>query len=129
MNVQIIVKEGQPEYAVIPYETYIQLVEDSEMLADIRDYDAAMQAIAAGEKLIPAEVVYALVDGENPVRVWRRHRGMSQAQLAEMAGISAAYLSQIESGRRDGTADVLSKLAAALMVTLDDLVSHRPAEE
>lgn len=63
MSVQLILKEGQPEYAVIPYETYMRLVEDAEMLADIRDYDTARQSVAEGEELVPAEVVYALLDG------------------------------------------------------------------
>ncbi len=40
-KVQLIIKEGQPEYAVVPYEMYLQLVEDAEMLEDIRDYDEA----------------------------------------------------------------------------------------
>ena len=122
MNVQIIIKEGQPEYAVVPYDIYVQLVEDAEMLEDIRDYDAAVAAIAAGEELIPAEVVYAILDGASPIRVWREHRGLSRATLAERAGISAAYLSQLENGKRDGTAEVLGKIAAILDVTLDDLV-------
>ena len=63
MSVQLILKEGQPEYAVIPYETYMRLVEDAEMLADIRDYDTARQSVAEGEELVPSEVVYALLDG------------------------------------------------------------------
>lgn len=95
---------------------------NEEMLADVRDYDAAMKAIAEGEELVPAEIVFVILDGANPVRVWREHRGLSQANVAEQAGISAAYLSQIESGTRDGTAEVLGKIAAALDVTQDDLV-------
>ncbi|CUS05008.2 Transcriptional regulator, XRE family [Candidatus Promineifilum breve] len=121
MSIQLILKEGQPEYAVLPYETYLRLVEDAEMLADVRDYDAAIQAIAEGEELIPAEVVYALLDGANPIRVWREYRGLSQGELAAKVGISPSYLSQLESGKRDGTMEVLSAVAAALDVTLDDL--------
>ena len=121
MSVQVILKEGQPEYAVLPYDVYLRLVEDAEMLADVRDYDAAMERIAAGEELIPAEVVYALLDGGNPIRVWREYRGLSQAELAAKAGISASYLSQLESGKRDGTVEVLSALAVELGVALDDL--------
>ena len=111
-----------PEYAVVPYEVYLQLVEDAEMLADVRDYDVAVQAIAEGEELVPAEVVYALLDGGNPIRTWREHRGLSQSELATRAGISASYLSQLESGKRDGTVEVLSALAAGLGVALDELV-------
>jgi DNA-binding XRE family transcriptional regulator len=98
--------------------------EDTEMLADVRDYDAAMERIAAGEELIPAEVVYALLDGGNPIRVWREYRGLSQAELAAQAGVSASYLSQLESGKWDGTMEVLHSIAAALGVGLDDLVSR-----
>jgi predicted transcriptional regulator len=91
------------------------------MLADVRDYDAAMERIAAGEELIPSEVVYALLDGGNPIRVWREFRGLSQAELAAQAGISASYLSQLESGKRDGTMEVLQGVAAALGIGLDDI--------
>ncbi len=100
----------------------MQPVEDAEMLADVRDYDAAMQAIAEGEELIPAEVVYAILDGANPIRVWREHRGLNQSELASQAGISLSYLSQLELGKRDGTTEVLAAIASALDVTLDDLV-------
>ncbi|MCA9865696.1 MAG: helix-turn-helix transcriptional regulator, partial [Anaerolineales bacterium] len=102
---------------------YLRLIEDAEMLADIQDYDGAIQAIADGEELIPAEVVYALLDGGQPIRVWREYRGLSQAEVAAKAGISGSYLSQLESGKRDGTTEVLSAIAAVLDVTLDDVVS------
>jgi transcriptional regulator with XRE-family HTH domain len=57
------------------------------------------------------------------VLVWREHRGMTQQKLAEAAGISKAYLSQIEAEVRGGSVAVLSKLAKALSVDLDDLVA------
>lgn len=122
MNVQIIEKDGKPEWAVIPYEQYIHLVEDAEMLQDIRDYDAAKLAIKQGEELVPSSVAYAILDGENPIKVWREFRQLTQKQLAEKAGISKSYLSQIESGRRKGTADILQAIAAVLGLTLDDIV-------
>jgi DNA-binding XRE family transcriptional regulator len=97
-------------------------MEDAEMLEDIRDYDAAVGAIERGEELIPAEIVYALLDGANPIRVWRKYRGFTQQDLAAAAGISPPYLSQLETGKRTGTAEVLSAVAEALNVALDDLV-------
>ena len=121
MSVQLILKEGQPEYAVLPYDVYLRLVEDAEMLADVRDYDAAMERIAAGAGMCPAGVRLAPFGGGNPIRVWREYRGLSQAELAAKAGISASYLSQLESGKRDGTVEVLSALAVELGVALDDL--------
>lgn len=122
MSVQVILKEGKPEYAVIPYEVYERLVEDAEMLEGIRDYDAAVQTIERGEELIPAEIVYALLEGANPIRVWREYRGFTQHDLAAAAGISPSYLSQLESGKRAGTTEVLSAIADTLNLALDDLV-------
>jgi hypothetical protein len=63
------------------------------ILQDIRDYDVIKAAIERGEEeLIPAEVVYAKLDGDNPIKVWREYRGLTQQQLARAAGISTPYL-------------------------------------
>jgi DNA-binding XRE family transcriptional regulator len=120
MNVQVIEKDKKPEWAVLPYELYLQLVEDAEMLQDILDYDEAKKAIEAGEELVPAEIPFAIMDGANPVKVWREYRGLTQQQLADAAGISASYLSQIETGQRTGSVNVLSAIATALRLDLKD---------
>ncbi|HEB65932.1 MAG TPA: XRE family transcriptional regulator [Chloroflexi bacterium] len=122
MSVQIIKREGEPEWAVVPYRDYLRLIEKAEMLQDIQDYDAAMEAVAQGEELIPAEVVYAILEGDNPIRVWREHRGLTQHQLAQAAGISTPYLSQLEAGKRRGSTAVLRAIAQALAVTLEDIL-------
>jgi len=92
------------------------------MLEDIRAYDESKAKIDAGEELIPSKVAYALLDGKNPIRVWRDYRGLTQQQLAEKAGISKPYLSQLESGKRNGTTDILKAIAHALAVGLEELV-------
>lgn len=122
MKPQLIKKDGKPEYAVIPYDEYRRLVEDAEMLAEVRGFDAARQALATGEEeLVPAEVVDRLLDGDNPVRVWREHRGLSAADLAKACGVTAAAISQIESGKRKSSVSLLKKIARALKVDLDTL--------
>jgi transcriptional regulator with XRE-family HTH domain len=70
---------------------------------------------------VPIGVLYRLIARENPVRMWREHRGHSLRQLAVRAGVGIGYLSQIENGERKGTVDTLKKIAAALDVDLDDL--------
>ena len=123
MTVQIIEKDGKPEWAVLPYEEYERLLADVEMLHDIRVYDEVKQALAAGEEeLIPDYIVEQLLNSGNPIRVWREYRALTQTELANAAGISTAYLSQLESGKRVGTADVLSRIAQSLKVTVDDLI-------
>lgn len=121
MNVQIIEKDGHPEWAVVPYSDYENLVKAAEALEDIRAYDEAKAQIADGEELIPSEVTFALLDGESPIKVWRKHRDLTLQELAEQAKISKPYLSQLESGKRTGSTEVLKQIAKALNLTLDDL--------
>ena len=95
------------------------------MFDDIRDYDAAKAALEKGEdELIPSEVVFAILDGKNPVKVWREYRRLTQQQLADTAGISKPYLSQIETGKRTWTPEVLSAIARALNISLDEIANR-----
>lgn len=123
MSVQVIKKNNQPQYAVVPYEEFIDLVEKAEMLQDLQDYDSVKAALERGEEpLVPAEVLYAILDGGNPIKVWREHLGMTQKQLAQQVGISVPYLSQLETGRRKGSVTVIAAVANALDVSVDLLV-------
>jgi DNA-binding XRE family transcriptional regulator len=127
MNVQLIKQNDKPEWAVVPYEEYLQLVEKAEMLQDIQDYDEAKAVLGRGdEELFPSEVLYAILDGENAIKVWREYRTLSQQELAEKVGISAPYLSQLEIGKRTGSLRVLTAVANALSISLEYLI---PAEE
>ena len=62
-----------------------------------------------------------LMEGENPITVWREHRGMTLRALAEAAGLDPGYLSQLENRKRAGPVATMKKLAAALKLDLDDL--------
>ena len=93
------------------------------MLQDIQDYDSAKAALECGnDELIPSEVVYAILDGENAMKVWREYRGMSQQEVAEKAEISVPYLSQLETNKRKGSLEVLSAIAKALNISLENIV-------
>lgn len=125
MSVQIINREGKPEWAVLPYDEYLELIEQAEMAEDTQDYDNAKNALANGsEELIPSSVVFALARGENPIRVWRDYRKLTLQQLAELVSISVPYLSQLETRKRTASLDVLTRLVAALNLdAVDDLVN------
>ena len=125
MNIQVIEREGKPEWAILPYEEFLQLMEQAEMLQDISDYDQIVKAVETGEEeTVPAELAYALMEGENPVKAWRECRSLSQKQLADMADISIPFLSQIESGKRKASTKIMARLAKALRVLIDDLVTE-----
>ena len=128
-QVQYLEKNGEPEYAVVPIDTYHQLLELAEDAEDIRAADKAKRELDVGEtELIPDEVVGALLDGENPVKVWRKCRKVSQTVLAEQIGTSQAYIAQIEAGKREGSIKVLTAIAGVLQVDLDDLVESQTSE-
>lgn len=122
MSAQFITSSNGERLVVLAeadYEALVQAAEDAEDVAAVRRFQ---ERLASGEEeLLPAAMVDRILDGENPIRVWREHRGLSVKVLAEKAGIAPAYLSQVETGKRDGTVETLRKLAGALGVTLDEL--------
>jgi len=121
MKVQIIEREGKPEYAVLPYADYLALTEKAEMAMDLTAFDAAL---AKPEETLPHESVRRLLAGESPCKVWREHRGLTQAELAQAAGLSQPAIAQIESGQRKPGVAALQKLAKALGLDMDDLVDE-----
>lgn len=89
---------------------------------DVADRAAVRAARANPDDLVPGEFAERLIDGENPVKVWRDYRGMTQVRLAEAAGLDQADVSRIERGQREPSGHTLRGLAEALDVTVDDLV-------
>ena len=118
---QVIFDEsGRPAFAVIPWREYERLAEDAEaLLPDEELYDRAK---SEGGESFPLAVAEQLLAGQNPVGVYRKYRGMAQSELAGAAGINVVYLSQIETGKRTGSAKTLAALAKALKVRVDDLL-------
>ncbi len=71
---------------------------------------------------IPHELLLRLVNGENPIRVWRQYRGKTMEELATQIGITQSYLSQLESSKRQASQKVLKWLAANLCVDVEELI-------
>ena len=90
------------EMVVVSRQDYDALLKQAELAEDLEDVLAVNEferRLAAGEEeLIPAEFIDRMIDGESPIRVWRDFRGLSGKDLAAAAGISATYLSEIETG-------------------------------
>ncbi len=114
---------GRIQRIEIEGKAYVLLSEeDYEDLVDGLEASAVLAEIAGGQEVWPLDIVEARANGENPVRVFRTHRKMTVSDLAAAAGISQPYLSEIESGKKTGSVDVLKRIAAALKVDLDDIV-------
>jgi transcriptional regulator with XRE-family HTH domain len=62
------------------------------------------------------------------IRRYREEKGLTQAALADAAGLSKTYLSELESGAgRRPSGDVLLRIADALGITIADLLGRRIA--
>jgi len=118
-RVRFIQKGGKPAFAVIPidlWERVREAAEDAEDVLDLERFDRDDDGFR-----VPLEVVESVVTGMHPMRAWRESRGLTQEALAEQAGVSAPYVSQIESGKRVGALRTLRRIAAVLEVPLDEL--------
>lgn len=97
-NVQIINgPDGSPAFVVIPYAQYL------------KDHPV--------EDLVPNEVVgYMVKEDLTPVAAWRKHLGLSQAEVAERIGISQPAYAQQEQAAKPRKA-TREKIAAALGIS------------
>lgn len=99
---QVIKKDGQPLFVVVPYEEYQLLV-----------------SRVAEEPTIPQEVVERhILEGVSLIRAWREYKGLRQRDVAERLGISQSAYSQIENSDSEPRAATLQRVAAALDVPL-----------
>ena len=105
------------------YDTHAAALE-VETLEDL--LDAAHMRLArieqANDERIPGSMVRRLAEGAVPLTVWREHRGVSADVLAGLSGVPAATLDEIEAGKKDVTLRIMSAIARALSIDIDDLV-------
>ncbi len=114
----------------------LDLLAELEDLEDLEDEVLAARiawerANAPADEMfnIPATVVHRMLDGENPVKVWREHRNLTQAALAEAVGTTKAYISQIETGHRKPSRKLLAAISETLGVPLSHMEEHMAGAE
>ncbi len=123
MNVQIIEKNGKPEWAVIPYGKFKKIQDLLEDAEDIQDIEENLKSLSENrEPVVPGEVTFAVIEGVHPIRAWREYKKFSIAELAKKIGISGSYLSQIETGKRNPTINRLKAIARTLEIEPELLI-------
>ncbi|MBA6061338.1 MULTISPECIES: helix-turn-helix domain-containing protein [Pseudomonas] len=100
MGIQVISRDGQPEYAVVPWEQYQALLQAA----------GQAPAEAAASEPAPAAAVAALPAFSEVAQI-RQAKGIAPEQLARNVGVSPAYLAMIESGERHPDAAIRRALA------------------
>ena len=66
------------------------------------------------------------------LRAYRTQRGWSQEEMAERADLHTTYIGQLERGEKNATIESISKVAAALNISLSKLfenISLAPSEK
>jgi transcriptional regulator with XRE-family HTH domain len=82
-----------------------------------------MREIAAGTMpTLSDDEVDAYLASPTNLAFWRRHRKLTQVELAAKVGIAQPSLAQAETGRRGLSVDTYAKLAKALRVRIEDLL-------
>jgi DNA-binding Xre family transcriptional regulator len=109
---------GETAFVVLEPEEYARLRAAAE---DNEDAHAAREALVDPGVLLPHDFMRRLLAGENPVKVWREFRGLTQTQLAERAGFGQSDISRIEGGH-NVRFSTMGAIAAALDISLDELV-------
>jgi DNA-binding XRE family transcriptional regulator len=86
------------------------------VLVPLHDY-RAMTGQMGGTGKLPAELLDRVAARqEHPVKILRKYRNMTQADLAKEAGISRPYLTEIETGKKDGSVRAIRAIAEVLGV-------------
>jgi hypothetical protein len=120
---QIIWNPSGKELVVLPRAEYEALLQRAEHAAEAADdvaiYDAREAELTAGGGVLPPAVSAAILRGDSRLKAIRKWREATQLHLERKTGIGQGYLSDLESGRRTGTPETITKLAEALNVPVE----------
>lgn len=120
-EVQTFTTPSGDEMVILSRQEYDDLIEAladaAEDAADVRIYDERKAALAAGaDEVLPAEVSALITKGDSLLKAVRKWRGKNQVETAELVGIAQSYLSALENGDRNMTAELAQKFATAFDV-------------
>ena len=133
-SVQYISGADKNDLAVVPVKVWDEVMSLLKMRThdvglmqqDIQDIVDSQQAWRAyleyPEQHIPTDVFDQVLDGANPVKIYREWRGYSVKELSVKTGISEQIIYGIESGSRKGNVSHYQKIAHALNLIVDDII-------
>jgi DNA-binding XRE family transcriptional regulator len=112
------------EIVILSRDEYDRLIAADEDRKDAKTARRIIEQIASGEETVLSEAeLDEFMKAKTPLSFWRKKRRMTQADLAKAADIAQGFISEIESGQKPGTPATLKKIAQALNIKIDDLIS------
>lgn len=115
MDLQVISRDGEPEYAVLPWAQYQALLRAAGV-ARGPESGATIHTEAKSEQSSTSSAAAADLPSLSQLGALREAKGLEVAQLARAVGISPSYLDLIESGAREPDAAIRRSLAWELGV-------------
>jgi len=106
---QTIEYNGKPAFVILPWEEYQGLIKN-QIDPDESDIE------------FPHEVVAANVMGDSLIKAWREYKSLTQAELADMAGITQSALARMERPDTTPRRSSLKKLADAMGIAVEQLI-------
>jgi len=114
LNPQIIQQNGQPAFAVLPWDEY------SHLIKAVKTY--AQHEPKEPDVWFPHEVVKAnVIEGKSLIKAWREFLNMTQQQLADRANIPQSSVARMEKADKPARTATLKKLANAMNITVEQL--------
>ncbi len=109
MDLQVISRDGEPEYAVLPWAQYQALLQAAGV--SLAQYTGTATQPGESNASAPAEL-----PSFDQLGALRQAKGLEVAKLARTVGISPSYLELIENGTRQPDAAIRRSLAWELGV-------------
>lgn len=115
-HISYVTTPGGEELAILPraeLEQMMAAVNHAEALADYR---------SGHDPGLTGDEMRELLAAQSPLAFWRRKRGLTQASLAEEAGLAQNYVSDLETGKREGSPAQWLRIARVVGVSLEELI-------
>ena len=111
-NHQVIMHQGMPVAVVVPYDEYAAAFAG-------RDHTGVE---TRQEATVPHEVASRVLKEQiSPLRAWREHLGLTQAEVAARMDVSQSAFAQLEAPEVKPRLNTLKKVATALGLAVEQL--------
>ncbi len=117
LNPQIIQQNGQPAFAVLPWDEYRRLIKAAKTYAPYESKD-----LEEPDVWFPHEVVKTnVIEGKSLIKAWREFLNLTQQQLADRANLPQSSIARMETSDKLPRTATLKKLANAMNITVEQL--------
>jgi DNA-binding XRE family transcriptional regulator len=116
MSVSYVKTPRGEELAILPRSEFEEIVAAAAHNKAVAAYRSGRDPGLSGADM------RALLAASSPLAFWRRKRSITQSALAQSTGLAQNYLSDLETGKRTGSATQWRKIARALDLPVDELI-------